>query len=379
MPEGGVGSRGVLCAAAHPATTGSRIIMTFDTLFLDNSLRTWALAAGIALVTWIVLVAARRIIIAQVVRLSRKTTNQLDDLVAEVLRAIRAWFLLGIALYAGSNALTLPSAVHANLLTALVLVALLQAGMSASAGTRFFLEHYKKERLQDDPGAATMVGAMSFLVRMVLWAAVLLLALDNLGIDITALVAGLGVGGVAVALAAQNILGDLFASLAIVLDKPFVLGDFIIVGDMMGTVEHIGLKTTRLRSLGGEQLIFSNADLLSSRVRNYKRMFERRVVFTLGVTYQTPRDKLRLIPGIIRDAITAQEKTRFDRSHLSAYGAYAIDFETAWYVLDPDYGVYMEIQQAVYLEIHERFEAEGIEFAYPTQTIFVERGATDRS
>ncbi len=347
--------------------------MNFDTLFLDNSLRTWAVAAGIALVTWIILTAARRLIVAQVVRWSRKTTTQLDDLVAEVLGAIRTWFLLGIALYVGSNALTLPSAIHANLLTGLVLVALLQAGLAASVGTRFFLEHYKKERLQDDPGAATMVGAMSFLVRMVLWAAVLLLALDNLGIDITALVAGLGVGGIAVALAVQNILGDLFASLAIVLDKPFVLGDFIIVGDMMGTVEHIGLKTTRLRSLSGEQLIFSNADLLSSRVRNYKRMFERRVVFTLGVTYQTPRDKLRLIPDIIREAITLQEKARFDRSHLSAYGAYSIDFETAWYVLAPEYGVYMDIQQAIYLQIHERFEQEGIEFAYPTQTIFVER------
>jgi small-conductance mechanosensitive channel len=218
-----------------------------------------------------------------------------------------------------------------------------------------------------------MIGALGFIVQMGLWSAVVLLALDNLGVDITALVAGLGVGGVAVALAVQNILGDLFASLAIVLDKPFVLRDFIIVGDLLGTVEHIGLKTTRVRALSGEQLIFSNADLLSSRIRNFGRMFERRVVFQIGVTYQTPRGKLEAIPGIIRDAITAQDGTRFDRSHFAAYGDFSLNFESVYYVLSPDYNRYMDIQQAINLRIHERFEAEEIEFAYPTQTLFLAR------
>jgi small-conductance mechanosensitive channel len=207
------------------------------------------------------------------------------------------------------------------------------------------------------------------------WSVVLLLVLDNMGINITALVAGLGVGGIAVALAVQSILGDLFASLSIVLDKPFVVGDFLIIDDYMGSVEHVGLKTTRLRSLTGEQLVLSNTDLLSSRIRNYGRMQERRALFTLGVTYQTPRDKLRQIPEIIREAIEASEKTRFDRSHFKSYGAYSLDFETVYYVLEPDYALYMDIQQAVNLAIHERFEAEGIEFAFPTQTLFVEREA----
>jgi small-conductance mechanosensitive channel len=164
-----------------------------------------------------------------------------------------------------------------------------------------------------------------------LWSIVLLLALDNLGIDVTALVTGLGIGGIAVALAAQNILGDLFASLTIVLDKPFVLKDFLIVNEFLGTVEHIGLKTTRLRSLTGEELVFSNADLLNSRIRNYGRMFERRVVCSLGVVYQTPRDKLVKIPDIIRSAVEAQEKTRFDRAHFKDFGAYALNFEAVYY------------------------------------------------
>jgi len=174
-----------------------------------------------------------------------------------------------------------------------------------------------------------------------------------------------------VALAIQNILGDLFASLTILLDKPFVLKDFLIVGDFLGSVEYIGLKTTRLRSLSGEQIVFSNADLLNSRIRNYGRMFERRVVFTLGVVYQTPRHHLEAIPGMIRAAIEAQERTRFDRAHFKAFGPYSLDFEAVYYVLVADYNAYMDIQQAINLHIHEQFEAQGIEFAFPSQTLYV--------
>jgi len=230
-----------------------------------------------------------------------------------------------------------------------------------------------RSRRARDPSSVATVNAIAFLARLVLWSVALLLVLDNLGFNVTALVAGLGVGGIAIALAVQNILGDLFASLSIVLDKPFAVGDFLIVGEFMGSVEHVGLKTTRLRSLSGEQLIFSNNDLLGSRIRNYGRMYERRVVFKIGVTYQTPRDKLSRIPGIIRQVIEAQENVRFDRSHFQAYGAFSLDFETVFYVTKPDYNVYMDIQQAINLGIHEQFETEGIEFAYPTQTLFVER------
>jgi len=250
---------------------------------------------------------------------------------------------------------------------------LLQAGLWGGALVNSVLEEYRKRKQKENPEDLTTLGLIGLAGRIAVWSVVVLLILDNLGVDITALVAGLGIGGVAVALALQNILGDLFASLSIVLDKPFVVGDFLAVGDMLGSVEHIGLKTTRLRSLSGEQLVFSNTDLLGSRVRNYGRMYERRVVFSLGVTYQTPRDKLRLIPTVIREAIEAQENTRFDRSHFSQYGDFSLNFESVYYVLSRDYNQYMDIQQAIYLAIHERFEEEGIEFAYPTQTLFLER------
>jgi small-conductance mechanosensitive channel len=206
----------------------------------------------------------------------------------------------------------------------------------------------------------------------VLAAIAAVLILDNIpGVEITALVASLGIGGIAVALAVQNILSDLFASLSIVLDKPFVIGDFIIVDNCLGTVEHIGLKTTRLRSLSGEQLVFSNNDLLKSRVRNYKRMAERRVVFSVGVTYQTPLEKLERIPTLIRDTIEAQPAVRFDRAHFQGYGDFALNFEVVYYVLDPDYNRYMDIQQGINLGIYSSFAEEGIEFAYPTRTLYI--------
>jgi len=173
--------------------------------------------------------------------------------------------------------------------------------------------------------------------------------------------------GSAVALAVQNILGDLFASFSIVLDRPFVMGDFIIVGEHLGTVEHIGLKTTRLRSLSGEQLVFSNTDLLGSRIRNYKRMAERRVVFSLGVLYQTSPEQLEKIPQMIRDIVEAQTPVRFDRAHFKEYGASSLNFEIVYYVLSSDYALYMDIQQRINYQLKSRLDANGIEFAYPTQ------------
>jgi small-conductance mechanosensitive channel len=205
------------------------------------------------------------------------------------------------------------------------------------------------------------------------------LVLDNLGFNITTLVAGLGIGGIAVALALQNILGDLFASLSIVLDKPFVIGDFIIIDNYLGTIEHIGLKTTRIRSLSGEQLVFSNTDLLQSRIRNFKRMFERRVVFSIGVTYQTSADKLAKIPKMIKDIVESKDPVRFDRSHFKDYGDFSLNFETVYWVKSPEYNVYMDIQQAINLELYSKFEAEGIEFAYPTQTLFVTKESNQNS
>ena len=235
-----------------------------------------------------------------------------------------------------------------------------------------YLIRSQQRSLKENAARVTTLRAAGFIAKLVLATIAAILILDNIpGVEITALVASLGITGIAVALAVQNILSDLFASLSIVLDKPFVIGDFIIVDNYMGSVEHIGLKTTRVRSLSGEQLVFSNNDLLKSRVRNYKRMAERRVVFSIGVTYQTPLEKLKQIPATIREIIESQETVRFDRAHFQGYGDFALLFEVVYYVLDPDYNRYMDIQQAINLAIFLLFEEQGIKFAYPTQTLYI--------
>lgn len=205
------------------------------------------------------------------------------------------------------------------------------------------------------------------------WIAGLLFLLDNLGFDITAVIAGLGIGGIAVALAAQALLGDLFSYFVILFDKPFELGDFLIFGDVLGSVERIGVKTTRLRSLGGEQIIVSNSDLTNSRVRNYKRMEQRRVVFKVGVVYGTEPEAVRAIPGIIESIVRAEELAVFDRAHFASYGDWSLVFEVVYYVASPDYTLYMDVQQRINLAIYDAFAERGIEFAFPTQTLHLAR------
>jgi small-conductance mechanosensitive channel len=202
---------------------------------------------------------------------------------------------------------------------------------------------------------------------------VVLIGLSNLGVDITALIAGLGVGGIAVALAAQNVLGDLLASLSIVLDKPFVIGDFIVAGDYKGTVENIGIKTTRLRSLSGEEIVLSNKDLLESRIQNFKRMWRRRVVLKVGVIYSTTAEVLEKIPVWMKAIVTSEAKLDFDRCHFSGFGASSLDFEMVFFVNDSDYNLYMDIQQRVMLSIFKKFNEEKVEFAFPTQSLFIEK------
>jgi small-conductance mechanosensitive channel len=279
-----------------------------------------------------------------------------------------------VAFWLATETLTLPDALDRGIEATLVIALLIQAAFWGTGVTGYMVDRYRVRQLEVDPGGATAIGAMSFIARTLVWSVAVLLILDNLDIDVTALITGLGIGGIAVALALQNVLSDLFASLSIVLDKPFVVGDFVVVGEFMGTVEYVGLKTTRIRSLSGEQVVFSNSDLLNSRIRNFKRMTERRALFEIGVTYDTPETKLREIPEIIRSAVEARDNTRFDRSHFKRYGPSSLDFETVYYLLTSDYNAYMDTQQAINFDILGHFQRLGIEFAYPTQTVFV-RGA----
>jgi small-conductance mechanosensitive channel len=346
-----------------------------DRTLLDNTYLAWLIAVGAGVLAVLVLRTLQGITRHRLARLAARTATRWDDYVVEMLARTKLLFWMIAGVLVGSLLLDLPARGQSAITVGFVIALLVQAGIWAGVLINSVVTDFRKKAHKENPADATTLTLIGLAGRTVVWALVALLVLDNLGVDITALVAGLGIGGIAVALAMQNILGDLFASLSIVLDKPFVVGDFLMVGEFLGVVERIGLKTTRLRSLSGEQLVFSNTDLLGGRIRNFGRMFERRVVFGLGVTYDTPRDKLKLIPDIVREAVEAQQDVRFDRSHFSKYGDYSLAFESVYYVLSADYNRYMDIQQAINFAIHERFEQEGIEFAYPTQTLYVARPA----
>jgi small-conductance mechanosensitive channel len=242
----------------------------------------------------------------------------------------------------------------------------------------FLITTYIENRTQEEQ-QARLRPLLAF-INFGIWVAAILFLLDNLGFEIATIIAGLGVGGVAIALASQGLLGDLFSYFIIYFDKPFSIGDFIIFDDKLGVVEKIGVKSTRIRALSGEQLIVSNSNLLNARVHNYKRMERRRVLFQIGVVYGTSSEKLEYIPGKIKEIIEGIEGTEFDRSHFFRYGAYSLDFETVYYINTNDYTEYMNVQQQINLAIYKDFEQQGIEFAYPTQTLFLnkENGGSER-
>lgn len=342
-----------------------------DYIFLNNSFKNWIYALIAVVLSFAILRIFLRLLHHRVLKIAKKTKTDVDDLIAALLKKINNFVVLIISLYIGSLFLLLPERVKILLGKLIIISLLFQAAIWGNSLIQYWVDRYRKQRMQEDAASVTSFSALGFVLRIVLWSVIVLLALDNLGIDITTLVAGLGVGGIAVALAVQNILGDLFASLSIVMDKPFVIGDFIVLDTLSGTVEYIGLKTTRLRSLTGEQLIISNSDLLKSRIRNFRRMYERRILFTLGVVYQTPLEKLQMIPRILQEIIESKDKVRFDRAHFKAYGDFSLNFEIVYWVKDPDFKVYMDIQQSINFDIFQKFQQLGIEFAYPTQTLFI--------
>lgn len=341
--------------------------------YLGNKLQDWLIALSALIIVFAVLKLLQAITIRRLSKLAASTDNQIDDFFVVMLKQTKLFILIIVSAYFASYALVFKPSVSAIWGKIIVLALILQGGFWGAAGISFAFGNISKKRSEEDVSSKTTVTFLGFVARFVLWIIILLLVLDNLGINITGLVAGLGIGGVAVALAVQNILGDLLASLSIVLDKPFVIGDFVVVDTMAGTIEHIGIKTTRIRSLSGEQLIFSNNDLLKSRIRNFKRMSARRVVFSFGVVYQTSLEKLKAIKNIVEEIIERQEMARFDRVHFKEYGEYSLNYEVVYHVASQDFKIYMDTQEAINLEIFRRFADEGIVFAYPTQAVFIQK------
>ncbi len=341
-----------------------------DLQILGNPLRAWLTAFAVVAVVLIILSAVRTMALRRLRALAERTATEIDDLAVDLLEHVHALPLVAVALAVSSGFLDLrlhPRFAHALNVVVVVAVAI-QAVIWGNSVIAFWSHRYIRRRGITDPGSVATINALTVVARGVVAVAVVLLGLDNLGIQVTALLTAAGIGGIAIALAVQNVLSDLLAALSIVLDKPFVVGDSIAVDTFRGEVQHIGLKTTRVRSVDGEQIIFSNADLLRSRIRNFRQLRERRVSFTTRIVYWVSPAQAARVPVLIREIVERQAKARFERSHFVRYGEAALEFETVYVVVTPSYDAYLDIQQSINLGLMERLAAEGIGLASPPRT-----------
>jgi small-conductance mechanosensitive channel len=341
-------------------------------IYWGNRVMDYAICVCLFLAGCLAVKLFRHIILRRLQRWAEKTTTTLDDFLIRVIQRVAVPLAYFGVFFVSVNTLTLAPLLKKGIATVGVALLTFFTARLATALITYGLDFYLVKRGREAALERSLKGILS-VTKLIVWGLAVVFFLDNLGFKISAVIAGLGIGGVAVALAAQAVLGDLFSYFAIIFDRPFEIGDFIIIGEYLGTIEYIGIKTTRIRSLSGEQLIFSNTDLTNSRVRNYKRMERRRVVFKLGVIYQTPLEQLKVIPGAIEKIIKNVKDTVFDRAHFFAYGDFCLVFEVVFYVLSSDYNKYMDIQQEINFAISKEFKERGIEFAYPTQTLYVNK------
>lgn len=353
-------------------------VLLADNWFLDSF---WL---GVSGLHWLILAVAvfagtpallliRSLVAGKLRQLALRSRTDVDDMLVDLLAGTRAWFLALVLLRLTALALDLDAAWDRRFAVALGVALAVQGAVWATSVVRVLVD--KRFARHAEAGGPQVVPIAQTLVRftglVLVWTLAVLVILSNLGIDITALVAGLGIGGVAVALAVQRVLGDILASVSIAVDKPFQPGDFIAVGDQMGTVQRVGLRSTVLRGLGGEGLVLPNNDLLASRIRNFARLMERRVLFKVGIVYDTPLDRAAALPALLRGCVEGRDKVRFERSALAGLGASSIDYEVVYWVLDPDYQVFAAIHEQILLEVLRRLRADRYELAYPTSTVQV--------
>ncbi len=334
----------------------------------------YLLAAGLFIGLSLFFKLIQVIVVARLKALSKKTNTDIDDVFVAAIDGIRAWVYTLVALYVAVQFFLLPEWIDI-ILTAIFLFSVVWQGIEIITkfidyGAQRFLEKDEGVDGVIDPGSATASSMVTLLSRIVLWAVGGLFVLSNLGIEVTSLIAGLGIGGVAVAFALQGILSDLFASFSLYFDRPFRIGDFIIVGSDAGTVEKIGIKTTRIRTLQGEELVVSNAELTTARVQNFKKMSERRISSQFGITYETEQKLVREVPGIVERIFEDIDGVRLDRVHFTSFGDSALIYEMVYFVNSSDYKIFMDIQQKFNFRLIERFAELGIDFAYPTQTVY---------
>jgi len=347
-----------------------------DQIILDNTILNWIVALGAAGLAVLVIRFIRYALAHWLQDRYDKTKHLFDDFLYRITQRTWTFLRVAAAIWTILAILETKPAFTPTARGIALLLALVQIAIWGSSIIDLYAHHRIELEVEENPSIATALNAAAIIGKVLLWSLLLLLGLDNIpGIEVNTLIASLGITSIAVALAMQNILGDLFAALAIAFDKPFEIGDFINAGDHSGSVEHIGIKSTRLRSPTGEQLVLSNSDLLRSRIRNFKRMTRRQHIFTVGVAADTPYEKLKQIPDILHEIVVAQPEVEFARAHFRTFGEYTLNFEVVYFLPVPDFTLFLDTQQAINLEIHRRFEEEGVGMPYPTQAVIVKRDA----
>jgi small-conductance mechanosensitive channel len=337
------------------------------------SLTNVAIAVAVALLSYLAMSICLRVALTRLEKVAGRTANHVDDVVVQVLRGTKHWLLVVAALLIGMGLLDLSDRWSARVGQLWFVAVALQLALWFTRGIEMGMRRYEEKHhgLTGTTQVSASGTLLSWFLRAMLWAVFLLAVLSNLGVNITAFVASLGIGGVAVALAVQNILGDLFASLSIAVDKPFEVGDFIGVGEVEGTVQYVGLKTTRIQSISGEQIVMSNTDLLKQVLKNYKRMDERRVVFSFGLTYDVTPEQAEQVAPLVKRLIEEDEMLRFGRAHLKTFGDSSLDYEVVYFVKQPGYEAYMDAQQRLNIKLMRELAALKVDFAFPTRTVIV--------
>lgn len=345
-----------------------------DTIVFENTLQSYLVVVVVIVLGILIVRLFKRTLLAWLKRIVRQSTGTFDDFVVEGIgNAFLPLLYFGVCYFA-LKSLVLPVWLDRALDIAGMFLWVFLITRLIIFALHYFLKEHLKRRGRPE-GSFQQIKGITLILSVIIWIIAILFIISNLGYNVATLLTGLGIGGIAIALATQNIIADLFNYFVLFFDRPFEIGDFIVVDDKSGTIESIGIKTTRVRALTGEQLVFSNTDLTNSRLHNFKRMKQRRIVFTTGVTYGTPKDKLVKIPEIIKEAVARQPDTLFDRSHFLSYGDFSLVFETVYFVLDDDFNKYMDINQAINLYLYDVFAKEGISFAYPTQSLIVRNSA----
>jgi small-conductance mechanosensitive channel len=358
--------------SVSPGNDGG-MIEAFRALLDDNTAASWITAAVIFVVGSLVVTLLRRRSI--VLAFLRKRIESGDTLLAPFVVDQYLYTLIpvlyAVVLYAALSTLSLPPGLRRaiNVLEGAIVVFAIFRLLAAFAV--FLIDRHVAGREAAVTGSGRSIRALVPIVQVAIWGVGVVFLLENFGFRVEAIITGLGIGGVAVALAAQSLLKDVFGYVAIVLDRPFEIGDVIQTDTFIGSVEYIGIKTTHVRSLGGEQIVFANSDLTAARIRNWKRMSERRVLFDFAVAAATPADVVAEIPAIVQGAIEGLPDTRFDRAHFASFADTGLTFEVVYYVLSPDYNVYMDRQQAINLTLKREFDRRVVAYATPTQTLVV--------